>query len=285
VMREGRQIRFMFLPDGEDPDSFVRAQKKAGFESEIDKALTFSDFFFSSLGKQADTKSIDGRAQLVALASPLIIKLPPGVFSHMMRNQLAQLTRLDSNDLDRLLAENAAKPQRAVNSGQPTTPLPSKNRPRGQFSNFSKQPLTPVRMALMRLLYQPELAQQAGDPTRFNKLEIPGIGLLVKVLETLQSNPHLSNSALLERWRDSEHGPHLEKLVAWTPELDDREALQLEFLGALANLDLQCLEQRYDFLLTRSNQGELNPDEKSELKQLFVQINQGKVRESEKKDK
>lgn len=285
VMREGRQIRFMFLPDGEDPDSFVRTRKKEGFEREIDAAVTFSDFFFSWLGKQADTNSIDGRAQLVALASPLITKLPPGVFSHMMRNQLAQLARIETNELDHLLTQNYAK-----NSGHDEamhTPVGATveqySRPILRNNYNKKQPLTPVRTALMRVLYQPSLAQEAGTPSRFTGLAIPGIELLIKVLETLQAHPHLNSSAILERWRDSEYGPHLEKLVAWMPELDDSEALKMEFLGALARLDQQRAEQRYDFLLTRSNQGELSPEEKSELKELFVHINRDKQREYEQK--
>jgi len=278
VMREGRQIRFMFLPDGEDPDSFVRARKKQGFEAEIDNALTFSDFFFSWLGKQADTNSIDGRAQLVALASPLITKLPPGVFSHMMRNQLAQLARIDSTELDHLLTQNAAKPSSKSENIHATTGMqPAQAKRSFLKKNFNKkQPLTPVRIALMRALYQPSLAKDAGNPSRFNDLAIPGVELLVKILETLQAHPHLTSSAILERWRDSEHGPHLEKLVAWTPELDNSEAIKMEFLGALARLEYQRSEQRYDFLLARSNQGELSPEEKMELKELFVHINRDK---------
>lgn len=285
VMREGRQIRFMFLPDGEDPDSFVRAKGKEGFESGIVSSLTFSDFFFSQLGKQADTNSIDGRAQLVSLAGPLIAKLPPGVFSHMMRNQLAQLSRIEVNELDRLLA-SAPATNPASNLEIPAPPQPEyQSKPFLKRNNLRKQPLTPVRTALMRVLYQPALAQDAGNPGRFSGLSIPGIELLVKIIETLQSHPHLNSSAILERWRESEHGPHLEKLVAWTPELDDSEALKMEFLGALVRLDQLSIEQRYDFLLIRSNQGELSPDEKSELKELFVHINRDKLHGIEQKDK
>jgi DNA primase len=285
VMREGRQIRFMFLPDGEDPDSFVRAKGKEGFESEITNSLTFSDFFFSWLGKQADTNSIDGRAQLVALARPLITKLPPGIFSHMMRNQLAQLSRIESSELEHLLITATAKTSGSNSEIHTPTTVDYQSKPFIKRNNINKQPLTPVRTALMRVLYQPILAQEAGNPERFSGLSIPGIELLMKIIETLQSHPHLNSSAILERWRESEHGPHLEKLVAWTPELDDSEALKMEFLGALARLDHLSIEQRYDFLLIRSNQGELSPDEKSELKELFVHINRDKLHDIEQKDK
>jgi DNA primase len=272
IMREGRQIRFMFLPEGDDPDTRVRAIGKSGFEAEIDKALTFSEFFFQHLGKLADTNSIDGRAQLVAQARPLLKLLPPGVFRHMMTEQLARLARLEPAELDALLSQaDGPKTPNLAASGQ----RPGK-RPGGPH------PLSPVRQALMRLLYRPELAQAAGDPQRFAGLAVPGLELLIKVLEILQENPNLNSSALLERWRGSEHGPHLEKLATWQPEISTTESLEQEFRGALAQLDQQRLEHRYDFLLARSNQGALNPEEKRELQELFATLNRDKRQDAVK---
>jgi len=131
-------------------------------------------------------------------------------------------------------------------------------------------------MALLRLLYRPELAQLAGPPQRFTELDIPGVNLLVEVLEILQENPKLNSSALLERWRGTENGSHLEKLASWQPEVATNESLEQEFRGALAQLDQQRLEHRYDFLLTRSNQGKLTPEEKRELQELFATLNRDK---------
>jgi len=268
VMREGRQIRFMFLPDGEDPDSHVRAVGKIQFEAEIGQAQPFSDFFFQQLGQQTETQSIDGRARLVALARPLLANLPPGVFRHMMLNQLASLARMESSELERLLTDNPP----ATRSQGRTVP----RRPLGTTGANRKQPFSPVRTALKHLLYHPPLVAEAGDPSRFRDLDVPGINLLVKILETLQAHPNLNSSALLERWRDSEHGPHLEKLIAQVPELDDPAALKPEFLGALQRLDRLCLEQRYNHLLVRSNQGELTPEEKREIQQLTELLNRDK---------
>jgi DNA primase len=272
IMREGRQIRFMFLPEGEDPDSQVRAVGKTGFEAAIDQALTFSEFFFQHLGKLADTNSIDGRAQLVEQARPLLNLLPPGVFRHMMTEQLARLARLEPAELDALLTR---KDQAAASKPGPATSRTGRP-PRGA------KPLSPVRQALMRLLYSPELAQSAGDPQRFADLAVPGIELLIKVLEILQENPKLNSSALLERWRGNEHGPHLEKLATWQPEVSTTESLEQEFFGALAQLDRQRLEHRYDFLLARSNQGALAPEEKRELQELFATLNRDKRQDAVK---
>jgi len=86
----------------------------------------------------------------------------------------------------------------------------------------------------------------------------------------------LNTSALIERWRDSEHFRHLEKLALWQPQVDDAEGLRAEFHGALTRLDQLRLEQRYDRLLARSEQGRLNAEEKQELKTLFATLNRDK---------
>ena len=86
----------------------------------------------------------------------------------------------------------------------------------------------------------------------------------------------MNSSALLERWRGTENGSHLEKLASWEPEVTTNESLEQEFSGALAQLDQQRLEHRYDFLLARSNQGELTPEEKRELQELFATLNRDK---------
>jgi DNA primase len=271
IMREGRQIRFMFLPEGDDPDTRVRAVGKAGFEADIETALNFSEFFFQHLGKLADTNSIDGRAQLVEQARPLLKLLPPGVFRHMMTEQLARLARLDPAELEALLSRSEQTVKTRATQGR--RPVAHQGGPK---------PLSPVRIALMRLLYRPELAQAAGEPGRLAELEVPGIKLLVEVLEILQKNPKLNSSALLERWRGTENGSHLEKLATWEPEVTTDESLEQEFRGALAQLDQQRLEHRYDYLLARSNQGELDPEEKRELQELFATLNRDKRQDAVK---
>lgn len=263
VMREGRQIRFMFLPEGEDPDTRIRAVGREAFEAEMANSAPFSEFFFQHLTQAADTATIDGRAKLVDLARPLLDRMPPGVFRHLLLQQLGRLARLDPEALERLLA-SPDKPARAAQAKRPA------------WHKAAPAPLSPVRVALMRLLHRPALASEAGDPARFAELDLPGLDLLQEVIEILQKNPHLNTSALIERWRESPHFPHLEKLALWQPEVDDAEGLRAEFLGALARLDQQRLEHRYDRLLARSEQGRLNDEEKQELKTLFATLNRDK---------
>ena len=103
VLTDGREARFLFLPEGEDPDTLVRKTGKDEFENLITHSVHLSDFLFDHLSSQVDTASIDGRARLVDLARPLLSRLPDSIFRQLMLERLAQIARTDSSHLaDRL---------------------------------------------------------------------------------------------------------------------------------------------------------------------------------------
>jgi DNA primase len=260
VLREGRQIRFMFLPEGEDPDSLIRGQGTDAFAERIAGAVPFSNFFFETMSKMADTSSIDGRAKLVELARPFLKQLPEGVFRQMMFARLGELARVPSTGLD---SAAAPKPQgRGVQ----------------QRASRGKQPPSPVRTAITRLLHEPALAELAGDPQRFSELELPGLDLLVEMIELLQSRPHLRGGALLEHWRGTEHASHLHRLASWQSPASDAD-LQAEFIGAIHSLDERLKKRtyaerlaRYEALFRKSKEGTLSAAEAEEYALLLGQL-------------
>ncbi len=248
LLREGRQISFLFLPEGEDPDSQVRSEGRERFEARISNSVTFSEFFFQHLTNQADITTMEGRARLVELARPLLRRMPPGLFREMMLGRLRELSRTRTVELG---------------SGGNTT---TKQRQRGK--NRVKTP-SPIRTLVSLLLQSPEMANLAGDPRRFEAITAPGAGLLVQMLKLLQANPGLGTAALLERWRDSEEGRYLARLAQWSPPFEDRERLEAEFRGAIERLEQQCAERKTEELLQRARCGMLNDEEKSELQRLL----------------
>ncbi|MBI3563017.1 MAG: DNA primase [Gammaproteobacteria bacterium] len=253
TVQEGRTLRFMFLPDGEDPDTLVRKIGKPAFEALITQAQPLSEYFFAALGEQVDLSRFEGRAQLVDLAKPLLTQLPASVYRQMMLEQLALLARQEITGV--LPSIGPAVPTTRYSATRPTTrPIPSL-----------------VRRALELILYDPSLAQTA-DPSRLAPLDIPGIPLLVGILETLQKTPNLNTAAVLERWRDTDEGRHLAKLASWQPPPANPDySLQSEFSGALNRLVAeQHPEARMDFLLAKAKLSPLNPQEKAELKQLLL---------------
>ena len=103
-VKQGRQIRFLFLPDGHDPDSLVRAEGATAFEARLASALPLADYLLSELSSRVDTASVDGRARLVELARPLLRRIPSDVYRELLTTQLAEAVRMPAARLAELLA-------------------------------------------------------------------------------------------------------------------------------------------------------------------------------------
>lgn len=100
ILEDGQQVRFMFLPDGEDPDSMVRKEGKEHFEQRIQNAEPIADFLLSTLKEDIDDPdSLDGRARLAKLAAPLIQPIPGIALKSLFWQALSEATRLDSDAL------------------------------------------------------------------------------------------------------------------------------------------------------------------------------------------
>ena len=250
LMREGREARFLFLPDGEDPDTLIRKEGTAAFEQRIQKATPLSKFLFSKLSEQIDMNSLDGRARLAELAKPLIAKLPHGTFQDIMLKHLGELVGLESSHFA-------------------TQPSPTNRTPKPQLRRSDLQPMSPVRLAITLLLKQPELAQLPDLPTQWETLNKPGVELLAELLQTLQENPSLATNrgALFERWRDRKEGKYLSKLA--NSNLPTHEYAS-EFKDALTHLQKQLEEQSQDLLLEQYRQGTITEEQyKERLRQLY----------------
>ena len=249
VLSEGRQVNFMFLPDGEDPDSLVRQEGQAGFERRLENASPFSSYFFETLSRAVDLGSIDGRARLVEQARPLLKKLPPGVFRHMMATQLAEIARLDAA----ALADLTGAPAPAA--------APRRSAPAAGTS--------PVRRAIRLLLQRPQLVENLTELEALQGLELPGVPLLQAMIELLRARPHLSCGAILEHWRGQEEGRHLARLAQSPVDVPD-EGLAVEFADVISHLAALRDEQNLDRLLAKSRLGALSDEEKHQLKQALA---------------
>jgi DNA primase len=243
-MRDGRQAFFLFLPDGEDPDSLVRSEGHAGFEQRLKDATPLSEFFFAELGKDVNLSSLDGRARLAERARPLLTQIPDGAFRDLM------LGELDRRANVRLRIET-----------------PAAERPRGPAR---PQERTLLRAAVSLLVQNPGLVRAIEPPQLFSTLRQPGIALLVELIALCRSRPEISTAGILEHFGEREELRALQKLaVMEVPE--DEEAARAEFLGALAQLDRQTQQQRLDDLLARkADAGGLDEDEKDELRRLLL---------------
>ena len=242
-MKDGRQAFFLFLPDGEDPDTIVRKEGKEGFDARLKQATPLSQFFFDELTREVNMATLDGKARLAERAKPMLAQIPDGAFGDLMKQQLATLTGLGSTPAP---APAARPPQRAV--------APAQRR-------------SLVRAAIAILLQQPSLAMTL-DGHHFGGLRLPGVELLIELLTLVEQRPDISTGALLEHFEGREEQDALQKLAAQT--LPGDEAMwNQELHDAVAQLEKQLLLQRLEELQAKQRQQGLDDTDKYELRELL----------------
>ncbi len=259
-IREGRQIRFVFLPDGHDPDSYVNEHGAGAFVKAVDNGVALSDFLLGELSSQVDMGTVDGKARLAELAKPLINNIPAGVYRELLVDSLADSVGLNSAKLGKMLQQPSSRGNDSRNRGHIV------RSGSGKTALSSGRPSV-VRRAITLLLNYPETADKL-DVERLSGLSRPGIDLLQELIETVHAEPNISTAGLLERWRHDERGRHLGKLAA--VEMPDEEEFDpgSELSGCLDQLALAARRERIDFLIEKQKLNPLTDDEKSELRQI-----------------
>ncbi|MEJ2128912.1 MAG: DNA primase [Woeseiaceae bacterium] len=256
-IREGRQIRFVFLPEGHDPDTYVNEFGSDAFEKALDDGVALSDFLISELASQVDMTTVDGKARLAELAGPLIGKIPQGVYRDLLVESLAETVGLSASKLEKMIGRPDPRAQAAA--AQPA-------KPRRQAAIAGGRPSV-VRRAITLLLNNPGAADKL-DIEKLAGVHRPGVGLLHDLIETVQEEPHITTAGLLERWRHDGEGRHLGKLAAIeVPEEEDFDPAA-ELAACLDQLALAGRRERIDFLIEKQKLSSLTDEEKSELRQL-----------------
>ncbi|MCI4001389.1 DNA primase [Dickeya dianthicola] len=250
---DGRQLRFMFLPDGEDPDTLVRQEGKAAFEQRIEQAMPLSAFLFDSLLQQVDMSTPDGRTKLSTLALPLIGQVPGETLRLYLRQQLGnKLGLLDDSQLDRLLPKAAEQ----TSSYQPP-----------------RLKVTTMRILIGLLVQNPRLSfevpELALDGVEENK--VAGLELFLDLVKTCNESPGMNMGLLLEKYRESKYRKQLETLAAWDHMIEEEE-LEEKFRVSLTELYDQLLQLRMDTLIARERTHGLSTNERKELWSLQLAL-------------
>jgi DNA primase len=263
-MREGRQASFMFLPEGEDPDTLVRRLGPEGFRAELARSVPLSVFLLEQLGRKVDLTTLDGRARLVELARPLVARLPPGAFRQLLEKRLAELARLETRELQGVLGVPGEGPRPAQ-----ARPLPP----------VTRQAPSLMRRTVSLLLHHPEIAAGVEAIPALAAAQLPGAQVLAEMLELLSHRPQLTTGGLLEHFRGTEAGRHLERLAQGDELLAPGADLAREFRDSLQRIASKAREERFRELQDLARQRELTPAETHEYGELCARIGgQGEYR-------
>ncbi|MEL1263261.1 DNA primase [Pseudoxanthomonas putridarboris] len=248
-MKDGRQAFFLFLPDGEDPDTIVRQEGAAGFDARLQQATPLSQFFFDELSKEINLSTLDGKARLAERARPLLAQIPDGAFGDLMRQRLTEITGVGA----------ARAPAGTASQGGTTSRRPA--------SGGANKPSL-VRSIILRLLHKPSLALAIESSHGFSGLRQPGIDLLLELMVIVQARPDITTGALLEHFAEREELNALQKL-AMQDIPGDEDSWRTELLDAAVQLEKQTLQQRLDELQAKQRSMGLDEADKYELRALL----------------
>ena len=251
-LKEGRLARFLFLPDGQDPDSYISENGQQAFDDRVAQASTLTDYLFETLLTECNIKTLEGRAQFLDRLRPYFGQIPLQSLKDQILAEVEQRLgqRIDGRML-RLLGED-----------QPKKTAPSR---------LPEQHWTPTRLAINLLLKKPTLALSTGTHYELADSGIPGVDLLLKILDRIHEEPEISTQNLLNRFTGDEHEAHLYKLAVMEPPVENDESLDLMFADCLQSLQKQYIDHRQKLLITKLQSGEaLSEAEKMEHKKLFT---------------
>ncbi len=268
ALNDNAQLSFLFLPDGEDPDSLVKQEGKTQFETRLQQALPLAEYLFQEVSKDIDISQLAGKAQMANHTLPLIEQVTAPILKELLYSKLEDKVHLSRDKLQNLSpAQNDTprydEPEYIPYEEEHYTP---QKRP----VKTQQIKMDEIKLAISALLIKPELADNVSDLNKLKQLDIKGIDFLCQMLEAIQSTPSLSAQSLLERYVGTAYETRLAELRAdfITIPRDDI-VLQQEFSDAIQRLIDKADNDRYQFLLNKLNNKSISDDEKSELQSIL----------------
>ncbi len=259
-IREGRQIKFVFLPNGEDPDSYIRNNSAADFEKQLKAGADLSDFLIDKIAQNIDIKSIDGKARLAEKAKPLISQIPKGIFKELIIEKLSEFIGLSPKKLKILITQNAKRNSIKFRNNKVTYNKTAQKK--------NKESPSIIKKAITLVLNYPEIVKNIDDFST-NDQNKPGTEILKKLIDTIKEEPKINTAGLIERWRDDKEGKYLGQLaITELPENTEFDALT-ELKNCFLLLEKIYYKERINILIDKQSKNELSAKEKNELGKLI----------------
>jgi DNA primase len=272
--REGRQLRFLFLPEGHDPDTLVGAEGREAFEARLDGALPLSEYLVQELSSQVDLAHADGRARLAESARPLVARVPEGVYRELLLARLAETIRLPAERLRTLWASADAGSGAAFGADRSGGSDPPSQRGGGLNPGRTGRGAgrgSLMRQAVLVLVHHPRSATllPQADVDALAAIEEPGAEILRSLVADLREHPCASTGQLLERWRERPESERFARLATAESLIPDEAAALSELRTAIARMLEEGRMRRIDALLEKDGKLGLDREEKAELQRLM----------------
>ena len=232
LLKEGRQVQFIFMPDGDDPDTYVQKHGREKFE-DAGNYVPLSNYLIDKFKQDTNLDTRESMGQLIDGVVPLINKLPAGALRELMIKDIAKLADLNIDSLKDLV-------------NQKRTPAKSTQAQHLVSTNqFKKKHNNLIASAISFLLQNPELGA-AITADAINDIDTQGIEFLRELLALVQKQPEISYAGILEHWRDSKYENRLRELSIRDNLLTEPEALRDKFIEIIEKIKLDYQQQLRD---------------------------------------
>ena len=246
---DGKEIRFLFLAEGEDPDSLVRKIGKESFETlYTTDALALSEYLLKHLQKQFNISSPEGKSRFLTALSESVKKMPDSLIRDQIFTEASKLSNISIANIKKTLLDNA-----------PSVPF-KVNRVKDREVRH-----TPIRYAVTLLLHDTSLVQFVENPEQIALSNLSGADLLTTLIETVEENPHINGASLLERWRNTDFEASLIRLLKWQPDTDNKDVLAREFQDCLRQIRKKANEKKLEALIHKERTAGLTTREKQDF--------------------
>lgn len=215
VLNEHRQLKFVFLPDGEDPDSLVRDQGAEAFSEFLQNATPGIEYLFNKLGEGLDLQSLDGRARFMGLANPYVEKIPAGILQQLVRKRVREIGGMETGTIRP--AGRESKPRVSM-------------RDDGEFGPVLAQRLIGMLLKAPSLWIELDKNTQAELLAHHKEL-----GVLGRLVSLLDAQPESDTNEILIAWPEEGEQQRLIEL-AKKPMASSAQAWRQEFLDGSAHL-------------------------------------------------
>ena len=241
VYRDDKNIRFLFLPQEHDPDTYVKTFGADAFTDQLKKSISLSQFLLKRLTSQVDMQSIDGKAKFIDTSKSYVNELPKGQFRKLLGEEISHLAKTK------------------VNFDQPTEK---------QATTTNKEQWTPIKTTIAILLNHPHLAKIFPEEFDFEGLNKNGTKILTEIVDFCRLNPNISTAVLIEKFRTHKAYEHLSAL-ATVPLSLNSEQLLLEVKDLRKHFDSTVQKNKINALRQKQAQHGLTASEKMQLVKLL----------------
>ncbi|MGY2463368.1 DNA primase [Vreelandella sulfidaeris] len=287
-MIDGREARFLFLPEGDDPDTLVRREGTQAFQDRVTCAMPLSEFLFEQAALGRDLNTVEGRERFASQVLEALNKVPEGMLKSLLLESLAQRSGLAQEQLKLLLEKRAQAAQRHalknLAQGQPeqleadSTPSPvpvAAQTGSTQSSRSRSQALHPVGRIVQLLLHEPNLVSVLPDHLDWLP-DDDDAALCQELIALLKAGRYRSPQVVLAHFQGSQQGAALAsfaKRELLIPKAD-REA---ELNGLVEHLQYvqrqRSPQEEYEALLAQERAGQkLDKEQRKRLASLVMEL-------------